>query len=171
MKKQITKKHPEGFIRINISTDGCGGNPYFSITADLCADSTFRDSKIHACGCLHDDILAAQPDLKPFVDLHLSDLNGVPMHAVENGFYWLCKVAGIPQKYEPEQDKETCIKYLCEHLRISKKEVEDIRSKIWVSYAMGRTKEAKQHFSEIVDSMKPRWQSEADAAIQLLKSL
>ena len=118
MKKTITKKHPEGFIRINISTDGCGGSPYFSITADLCEDSTFRNSKIHACGCLHDEILAVCPELKPFVALHLSSLDGIPMHAVENGFYWLCGAAGLPQPYAPEQDAETCFEYLLNHLRI-----------------------------------------------------
>lgn len=161
MTKQITKEHPEGFIRIKISTNGCGGKPYFSITAN----------SIHACGCLHDEILEVMPELKPFVDLHLSDLNGIPMHAVENGFYWLCKAAGIPQKHSPEQDSKTCLKYLCKHLRIAENQYDDIRAKIWVSYAIGRTKEAKQRFSEIVDSMKLRWRKEAAAAIQLLESL
>jgi hypothetical protein len=42
------------------------------------------------------------------------------MHSVENGFYWLAGAAGLPMAYGPEQDKETCFSYLCNHLRIDK---------------------------------------------------
>jgi hypothetical protein len=36
---------------------------------------------------MHDDILKAFPELKPVVDVHLSDPDGAPMHAVANAVY------------------------------------------------------------------------------------
>ena len=38
-------------------------------------------------GCNHDMVLAAAPELAPIVTAHLADPNGVPMHALANGWY------------------------------------------------------------------------------------
>lgn len=166
MKKQITKKHPEGFIRINISTDGCVPNrPYFSITADLCADSTFRDSKIHACGCLHDEILSVCPELKSFVDLHLSDLDGVPMHAEANGWHWLAKAAGIPQQWEPEQNSKECFQFFCNHARVSEMEAADV-----CEHVRSKGEKGRETWGKYLDGLRPRWKAEADAALKLLET-
>lgn len=59
-------------------------HPYFSITADY-----FERGRCVAGGCLHDEILKHAPKFADLVALHLSDDNGVPMHAVENGWYWM----------------------------------------------------------------------------------
>lgn len=194
MKKQITKKTAnEEPLIIKISTDGCGGNPYFSITADLYEKGKpLTDRNCIACGCLHEEILAVAPELKPFVDLHLSTLEGVPMHAVENGFYWLRKAAGLPQEYAPDQDAETCFSYLCGHLRVDLTEANKIIGEVVNKYIDGKAKieisepvtrkcleiqtkqgicDAKNHFKKIVDSMKPRWQNEAAQAIKQLEKL
>lgn len=165
MKKQITKKHPEGFIRINISTDGCVPNqPYFSITADLCSNDRFTDRGIFAWGCLHDEILQVCPELKPFVDLHLSTLDGVPMHAEANGWYWLAKAAGIPQKYEPEQSDLDCFKFFMDHARMTGPEVMELIKK--VKFA----KNPREIWQKQIDGLRPRWKSEADAALKLLET-
>lgn len=73
-------------IRLN---DECGnGHQDFSITGDIYAAGKPRtDRNYIAGGCIHDEILAARPDLQIFVDLHLCDFDGVPMHAVANGLY------------------------------------------------------------------------------------
>jgi hypothetical protein len=170
MKKQITAKHPEGFIRIKISTDGCVPNkPYFSITGDIHSRESFSDSSFICGGCIHDEISSIRPDLKPFVDLHLSDLDGVPMHAEENGFYWLAKAAGIPQEYGPDQDEETCFKFFCNHCRISESEGREIVRRVAFSSCVSN--KHRSLWNEICESMKPRWKQEAQAAISLLESL
>ena len=192
MKKQIIKTKPRKIVEINISTDGCAGKPYFSITGrrlDIQESGRFTES---VSGCIHDEILKVAPELKLFVDLHLSTLDGAPMHAVENGFYWLCKAAGIPQKYAPEQDKKICFEYLCNHLRIDSMEASKIIGKVVFAYLDGKAKiatshlvsdrckeeqekqglfDAKNAFKNIVDSMKERWQNEAAAALKQLEKI
>lgn len=67
--------------------------PYFSITAD-------QDVAIGGCwredsgGCLHELILRFWPDLADLVALHLSDIDGAPMHAAANGWYDLAGALG-----------------------------------------------------------------------------
>lgn len=161
MKKQITKKHPEGFIRISVSTE----KKYFSITADLCIDQRFSDGGIFACGCLHDEILEVAPELKPFVDLHLSDLDGVPTHAEANGWYWLAKVAGISQKYEPAENADTCFTHFLNHSRLKDWEAREVIDKVQ------KSKDPRKVWQKQIDGLRPRWKSEADEALKLLESL
>lgn len=67
--------------------------PYFSVTAELWDSQGWYerggpDGRMRACGCLHDDILAAFPKLAPLVALHLADATtGEPNYAFENGWY------------------------------------------------------------------------------------
>lgn len=160
MKKQITKQHPQGALKITISTDGMSeNNKYFSITADL------KDEKNRSVsfGCLHDKILEVAPELKPFVDLHLSTLDGVPMHAEANGWYWLAKAAGIPQKYEPEQSELDCFALFMEHARMSGPEVLELVKKVKSS------KSPREILQKQLDGLLPRWHDEAAQAIGALE--
>jgi hypothetical protein len=165
MKKQITKKHEQGFIRINISTDGCGESPYFSITGDIHSRESFSNGSFICGGCVHDEILEVAPELKPFVDLHLSNLDGVPMHAVENGFYWLAKAAGIPQKYAPDQSPEECFAFFCDHCRIDKSV-----GNLIVQYVQ-KSQNPRETWNKECAEMKPRWKHQAEQALKLLESL
>jgi len=187
MKKTFARPHPEGSFLITISTDGCGGRPYFSITADL----KYKGGG-SCCGCMHKDVLKVAPEFKPFVDLHLSNLDGIPMHAEENGFYWLAKAAGIPQEYGPDQDEETCFTYLYEHLRTGYDETKLIVEATKAIYSEGKKKiaipeevsqkcremqeaqgvfDAKAFFKKTIEGMKERWKGEAESAISLLEKL
>lgn len=189
MKKQIKKETRHGLLEITIET-----GKSFSITADFFENRTdgIGPRRLTSFGCLHDEILEACPELKPFVDLHLSDLNGVPMHAVENGFYWLCKAAGLPQEYAPEQSVETCFSYLCDHLRIPASKCWELVNIAQDAFNRGSAKiatsdpvsprckeeqekqglfDAKNAFKKEVDKMKERWQNEAAQAIKQLKKL
>jgi hypothetical protein len=90
-------------------------------------------------GAIHDEILRVFPRLAPIVALHMSDPDGFPMYAVENGRYhleqgnlqhaaklWRCSVEELPA-------------------------VEDVEA--------------------YVEAQRPRWQSEALAAWELLRTL
>lgn len=64
--------------------DNCGnGHESFSITADVRDPKVRRDGGIVACGCMHDEIAAAFPELAHLIPWHLSSTDG-PMHYVAN---------------------------------------------------------------------------------------
>ena len=98
MKKELFKVIENGteLIKVVIETE----NNYFSITGTIGAKvvrgQMYNDYiqhnkqkyEIHSGGCIHEDILKHIPHLQPIVNLHLSNLEGVPMHAVANGTYW-----------------------------------------------------------------------------------
>jgi hypothetical protein len=190
MKKLIKKETATGLLEITISTE-----KGFSITADFFENHSYGNKsprRLTMGGCLHERILAACPELKPLVNLHLSDLEGVPIHAVENGFYWLSKAAGIKQRWEPEQDAETCFQYLCKHLRVELTEANQIIVNVVNAYIGGKAKiavseevtekcrqmqheqgifDAKNLFKKIAEEMKPRWKQEAEKALDFIAKL
>jgi hypothetical protein len=64
--------------------DNCGnGHNSFAITGTVRVP---RQREAAACGCLHDDLALAFPELAPFIKWHLCDSNG-PMHYVSNTCY------------------------------------------------------------------------------------
>lgn len=135
-------------ITINISlADDCrNGHNDFSITADIyTAGKPQIDEYLQMAGCCHDEILKARPSLALFVNLHLSDVTGAPMFAIENGYYHL-----------KQSSKETAISYL----RISSEEY----SKLLLS-------DDKLFFQYLLESMGivSRWRSEAEQAIKQLE--
>lgn len=78
------------YIKIRLNDECKNGHQDFAITADIYEKGKPKtDRYFIAGGCCHDEIIAARPDLKIFVDLHLCDYKGIPMHAVENGYYHL----------------------------------------------------------------------------------
>ncbi len=78
------------------------------------------------------------------IDLHLSNLDGEPMYAVENGWYFT---------------HEGDVKKLANHLRITEKEAKKIIDVC----------KNKSEFESLVESMKPRWKQEADKALRKYK--
>lgn len=169
---------------------------YFTVTAWF--DGYDRDHhKQEFGGACHEEILAVRPSLKPFVALHLADSNGVPMHAEANGWYWLAgAMGGLCEQYhggtadvqhwKPNGDfdrygKSTpaeCLAIFAKHLRLTLEEAEQIKITIAkviahqhpesVGYSKSCAK-ARKVFAAIVESLKPRWKAEADAAIAQLK--
>lgn len=86
MLKELKTKTKEWWkIIVNIRLDDECRNWHFdfAITWDEYNERWRRIS----WGCMHDKILEYFPELQQIVDLHLSDINGVPMYAIENWMY------------------------------------------------------------------------------------
>lgn len=151
---------------------------YFSITAWFGGQ---RDGYGGAC---HEKILELRPEFQGFVDLHLSDLNGVPMHCVQNGLYWLqgCVDKALSDnmfEYGPEQTAEKCFENLRAHLRTTPNETRALIAAIneyfhvrsAIQDEKDAAKEAQNLFKLFVESKKPQWEKEADRALEFLKKL
>ena len=93
-----------------------GQTPYFSITGEVDRQAKNNRWMPFLSGCIHEEILQHFPQLQLLVDMHLSDEDGVPMHAYENAAYW----AGHTKYQEFDSFK------LAKHLRISPKLADDM---------------------------------------------
>ena len=162
----IYKKVPlgSGILTIYAGLRYIRGNsaPYFSLTAG---------SEEYGYGMLHDLILEHCPELAPLADLHISDINGVPMHAVENGWYWLKGAAGdqgsfFSESINPEEEPEKCMQMLAKHLRISNAEAQKLIQETTRSVKRVGSITAKQEFARYIERLKPHWKAEADEAIE-----
>ena len=169
-KKGFTENsnRPWGFIELRVGD-------YFSATFD--GGSAFG-------GCMHDLILAVRPDLKPFVDLHLSSIDGIPMHALANGEHWLSGIlsevlplplyryrptfglSGRPANHTPER----CFAIMMEHFRLDRESADLLVAKArLVVSAAESTEEIREDLHSFlaieVEAMKPRWVEEAAKAM------
>jgi len=145
--KTIVRENGENLvINIRLNDECKNGHQDFSITGELYVSKSRSDRNCISCGCIHEEILKSAPEFKMFVDLHLSDYNGAPMYAVENGYYWLHK------------NKENAINYL----RISELEYTELIN------AKG-----KGEFTVLLGSLgiTKRWKSEAKKAIKEMEKL
>jgi hypothetical protein len=127
-------------IKIRLNDERKNGHNDFSITGTISKNRSFISG-----GCIHEDILKARPDLKLFVDLHLADSKGVPMYAIENGFYHL---------------QESGITTVKNYLRLN-----DTQAEIMA------TAEDKAHFHYLIHvlNLPAQWQAEAKKAIERLE--
>ena len=133
-------------ISIRLHDDCNNGHEDFSVTATFWTVGKKRcDRTFESGGCCHEQILELKPELKLFVDLHLSDSLGAPMHAVANGLYHI------------QQGNHGAAK---RHLRVSDDEYEKLR-----------VAESKEHLSIILEDMGIvyRWSQEAIQAIEILE--
>ncbi len=127
-----------------------GGNqyPYFSLTGEIWHVSKRTKKRIgrdcESCGMLHNEILKHFPEFADLAALHLSDNEGAPMHALENGWYWMGKT-----QYQARNNE-----ILANHLRISLEEASSLNF------------ETKADFSAYIAKQMPRWKEEAEACIK-----
>lgn len=132
--------------------------PYFSLTADG------RDHGSEFGGCCHEEILKHWPEMQPLADLHLSDIDGVPMQALENGFYHL----GGTHWERPKFD------VAARHFRITEDQARQLVADLFGDsfsvhagfLSKGEAAKAKARLAEWVEQQKPRWLTEANAAIE-----
>ena len=128
-----------------------GGNEkaYFSITGEVYNPRSRRrggDGCIMG-GAIHDVIVSYWPHLQPLVNIHLSDIDGVPMHAAANAAYW----AGLT-KYQPLD-----VATLARHLRITADMAADMVA--WVANFYGDNVEA----FDAITTPSMAWEAAIDA--------
>ena len=115
-------------------------HPHFSVTGNLTENHRWASG-----GCLHELILSKFPHLSDAISLHLSDDSGIPMYALENGFYYCKNRQGRKLEYSAQT--------VADHFRIPLKQVPSIR------------RMTKDELAAWIETQKPRWKAEADAVI------
>ena len=159
--------------------------PYFSLTGELVNPKRNGHDKSECGGCMHEELLEEWPELKPLAELHGSHIDGRPMYAVENGFYWLAGAdpevmgAGVPHHGGtgsfPKRESK-CLANFCGLWRVSLEEAARIMLAVrkYRTPDLGDTSglsksevnKAKAALTEFAVAALPRWKAEADAAIK-----
>lgn len=116
--------------------------PHFAITGEIW--KAYNGAKFGrdciSCGCIHDEIEKHFPgEFTDIITLHLSDNDGMPMYAVENGFYWYKQNAGKGFDY----------------IRLPK-----------IFWGENMNIESKVEFADLVDSLRPMCKEQAEACIK-----
>ena len=151
-------------IRVSGGLHYIRGNsaPHFSLTADIEAKTPrgWRDDSGGAC---HDEILRHFPQFADLAALHLADINGLPMYAVENGCYYLGGTHW--EKFKPE--------VVAKHFRITVEDAHSLRDSLGISDEVTagsvnapESKLAKMGLVDYVERQKPRFIAEACRCIE-----
>lgn len=99
-------------------------------------------------GAIADEVADAIPELAPVAALHLSDDEGVPLHAVENGWYWYSDYDG--KGVHLDTSEMSPLARAADYLRMAPEDLPE-----------GLTWE---EFANVVDAQRDRWLAEADQA-------
>lgn len=172
MKKQLTIKKNNGHvIVINMRcNDECNnGHDPFAITGEYYEPTRKRNADAHDLrefngkmyemtkgGCIHDEILKVRPSLKLLADLHLSDGDGVPMYALENGYYHLQGYMGTAA-----YNHTMTAAAVAEYLRVPEAEIIEL----------AKTNPTKLDFAAYINGKREQWRSEAEAGRKLIESI
>lgn len=134
--------------------------PYFSVTGEA-----YRDGILVMAGTIHDLILELMPEAKKYIPLHLSDQYGIPMYALENGFYYF-EIWNGSAKYHDynDDDPKKYLKVLAEHFRIPLTKAKKLVNEIYDIHT-GSIEETyllrKAHMAKWIETQKERWLNEA----------
>lgn len=171
MRKYETKLKNGNRLFVTVLVPGDWGNnkpmSYFSVTGE-----EYENGKLVHCGTLPEQILEVFPELHDAVRLHGSDELGVPMHAEENGWYWLAgALGGLDEKYHGgsssgKYTRAKCRGFLRGHLRLSESEVSDMINTTHTIAKQESVEAAKDNFKLWIDDLRVRWSAEAEAAIK-----
>jgi hypothetical protein len=147
-------------LKVNAELVKRAGNDYayYSITGSVeLMDKRYRDPII-TCGAIHEIILKHYPKLAPLVDVHLSAVDGLPLHAEANARYW----AGLSVYPDGSPMGEFKPHMLAQHLRVSVKEATDIQQ----AMAQGLPWDKITAHTKLTE----RWSGQAGKARSLLMS-
>lgn len=106
-------------------------------------------------------------------ELHGSDIDGVPMHAEANGWYWLAgALGGAGETYHggngsDHHTEDECLAIFAKHCRVSLGEAAAMRDEARDEHAHNPDgwAAARATMALRLDDMRPRWKAEAEAAI------
>lgn len=154
----LDKEGNQMIIKIRLNDECKNGHQDFAITANIYEKGKPRtDRYFIAGGCCHDEILTARPDLKIFVELHLCDYLGIPMHPTANGFYHLTNGFNATAP-----DSENFRAKFCEYYRITGNQFDVLKT----------SKNEIQYYLNLVKlSVLEQWKAQADKAIKLLEKM
>ena len=150
-------------VKAELGIVGKNNKPYFSIGGDIYRLAK-NGRRVWECGgCIHEEIVKHFPKLQPLVDVHLSDENGLPMHAYANAAYF----AGH-EGYE----KQTNL--LAKHLRISEDQANEMTT--YINHFYGEFDKITTPESAWENTCKdfdlPQyWAAKAQAALELLNKI
>ena len=150
--------------------------PYFTLT--YWAHRAGFPSQRQQGGAGHEEILKHFPQFADLAKLHLANIDGVPMYALENGWYWLRGALGLEGsaaasgwKYDYERKThQECLQIFADLWRLSGEEADtilvgfdkdELRGEDWDT----KQREAQLRLKAMVEEMKPRWKKEAQACV------
>ena len=140
--------------------------PYFSLTHEAHRVNFPRKDK--SGGAAHELILEHFPQFVDLAALHLSGVDGVPVHAEANGWYWLAgALGGMQQQYHggnstPARTADECLAIFARLCRIS---VDDARELAQRCADADGAAAARAEWRSALEAMRQRWKAEADACI------
>lgn len=137
--------------------------PSFSLTATV--HQKGHPDRVWAGGCMHDEILTHFPQFADLAALHLSDIDGVPMHAEANGWYWLAgALGGMGEEYHgaSSTNGKSADECLVIFAKLCRSPLDVARV---MAYDVQRAESPRALWRSLVDAMRPRWKAEADACI------
>lgn len=137
-------------------------SPYFSLTL------WGRDHGCEFGGASHDTILEHFPQFADLAAMHLSDIDGQPMHAETNGWYWLAgALGGAGEQFHggnshPTKSEDECLKVFADHCRVTLEQAETIKRTV---QAYWNYPDMRKAWGKMCTDMRPRWKAEALACI------
>lgn len=145
--------------------------PYFSLT--YTQHRKGFPNQCYSGGAGHDAILRYFPRFADLAALHLSTIDGAPMHAEASGWYSLAgALGGAGETYHagngsPAVTPAGCLARFAAHCRITLAEAEAIRAECSAEYANNPDgwPAVRATMALRLDDMRPRWRAEAAAAI------
>lgn len=161
-------------------------SPYFSLT--FTRHRKGFPEQCYSGGAGHDEILKRFPRFADLAALHLSDIDGAPMHAVENGYYHLAAaLGGLGERFhggnsprhfpkaviDPARPYATTdyrnptpaesLQTFADHMRVSLDEARSIAEDCMRGGA--EREKVKARLAGHVDALRPRWKEQAEACI------
>jgi hypothetical protein len=132
--------------------------PYFSLTCWYHRTGSPRSDE--GGGADHELILRLFPRFADLAALYLSDIDGVPMYAAGNGWYWYAGAkGGLGERYHGSSDRqhttEQCAKIFRDYLRLS-----EVDAAALLARDMSRA-----DLAAFCEEQRPRWEAEAKHVI------